>query len=399
MDKGTIIYIGGFELPDKNAAAQRVITNGKLLHSLGYSLFYLGVDHTLNSDNYIEDTSLKNWDYKSWKVKYPKTIIEWINYLSDITIIKELIEKVLPENPEIIIAYNYPSYALAKLLKYCKLNKIILISDCTEWYEASGNILFRIIKNMDTILRMRWVHKKLNGIIAISRFLFDYYNNSVDNVLYLPPLVDLADEKWQCDKEVQSETRKLIYAGSPGSGGKDRLDKIINALSKLKDLNVNNFHLQVIGITEEQYLSDFNINDLPENFRDIVTFSGRISHGETIKAISNSDYFIFIRDNNRVTIAGFPTKFVESISCGVPVLTNDNSNIRDYLCEGKNGYILDTSSETSLVNSLAVALSQSGEKVADMKVNCISEQPFEYSKYKDQFQRFIDDIKLLNQSK
>ena len=31
MEKGTILYIGGFELPDKNAAAHRVLSNGKIL--------------------------------------------------------------------------------------------------------------------------------------------------------------------------------------------------------------------------------------------------------------------------------------------------------------------------------------------------------------------------------
>ncbi|MCK9163882.1 MAG: hypothetical protein M0O93_06000 [Bacteroidales bacterium] len=38
----TILYIGGFELPDKNAAAQRVISNGKILRDLGFNVVYIG---------------------------------------------------------------------------------------------------------------------------------------------------------------------------------------------------------------------------------------------------------------------------------------------------------------------------------------------------------------------
>ena len=41
--KKAILYIGGFELPDKNAAAQRVVANGKLFTELGYSVYYIGV--------------------------------------------------------------------------------------------------------------------------------------------------------------------------------------------------------------------------------------------------------------------------------------------------------------------------------------------------------------------
>ena len=32
----SILYLGGFELPDKNAAAQRVMANAKLLREMGF---------------------------------------------------------------------------------------------------------------------------------------------------------------------------------------------------------------------------------------------------------------------------------------------------------------------------------------------------------------------------
>ena len=43
MAKGTIIYMGNFALPDKNAAAHRVMINGKIFKDLGYRVAYLGV--------------------------------------------------------------------------------------------------------------------------------------------------------------------------------------------------------------------------------------------------------------------------------------------------------------------------------------------------------------------
>ena len=36
-----ILYIGGFELPDKNAAAQRVVGNSYILKNLGYEIIFL----------------------------------------------------------------------------------------------------------------------------------------------------------------------------------------------------------------------------------------------------------------------------------------------------------------------------------------------------------------------
>ena len=44
--KGTIIYYGGFSLPDKNAAANRVVSNGKIFKALGYNVVFLGADYS-----------------------------------------------------------------------------------------------------------------------------------------------------------------------------------------------------------------------------------------------------------------------------------------------------------------------------------------------------------------
>lgn len=44
--KGTILYIGGFELPDKNAAAQRVVANAKALRDLNYNVVFIGITKT-----------------------------------------------------------------------------------------------------------------------------------------------------------------------------------------------------------------------------------------------------------------------------------------------------------------------------------------------------------------
>ena len=42
MSKGTIIYYGGFTLPDKSASANRVVSNGKIFASLGYETVFVG---------------------------------------------------------------------------------------------------------------------------------------------------------------------------------------------------------------------------------------------------------------------------------------------------------------------------------------------------------------------
>ena len=47
MNKEYILYIGGFELPDKNAAAHRVLSNAKALRDSGKNVILVGINKDL----------------------------------------------------------------------------------------------------------------------------------------------------------------------------------------------------------------------------------------------------------------------------------------------------------------------------------------------------------------
>jgi len=281
-----ILYVGGFELPDKNAAAQRVSVNGRLLRDLGYDVSFLGITHSNRSTEKDKSFYSENRDNTVWNRKYPETYIDWVRYSSSIKKIKIIIQEHSSKKPVAIIAYNYPSLALFRLSKYCKKSKIALIADCTEWSLCSEKTVLGIIRSIDTFLRMRWIHKSLDGVIVISSFLYNYYNPKTKNVFLLPPLVDKTDIKWKDpinDKE--GGVVNLVYAGSPGAGNKDRLDLIIKYLNKVK--GGSPFQLTIIGVTKKQYLISFGLNSLPGEMVDRVSFKGRLSRLETIKYIQS----------------------------------------------------------------------------------------------------------------
>ena len=60
--KGSIIYYGGFALPDKNAAANRVVSNGKLFDSLGYKTIFWSIAYVdwYKDKSFGKDYVLKN---------------------------------------------------------------------------------------------------------------------------------------------------------------------------------------------------------------------------------------------------------------------------------------------------------------------------------------------------
>ncbi len=373
MSKGTVLYIGGFEMPDKNPAAHRVIANGKLLRELGYNVVYIDVQKDVDNIINIIETKRQEFGFDTYSIAYPKVKKDWLHYLTDIIKFKEIYN--LYENVEMVICYNYQAIALNKIRKFCKKRRVKVVADCTEWYSAKGSgLIFYLIKGLDTFLRMRIIHKKLDGMIAISSYLEKYYKTHL-NTIKIPPLVDVNDKKWSNNYTRHNDKIKFIYAGSP-SKNKEYLDKAVNAIESLstdKEIQFN-----IYGIVEEEYINIFD-----KNYRKIVggriSFCGRVSNAECTEALKNSDYMFAIRPRHRVVNAGFPTKVVEGITSRTKVLCNDYSDVKDFIIGGCNGYIMD-------IDNISADL----QNIIDNDCGLFNEDnPFDYRNFRSILKKFL----------
>ena len=220
--------------------------------------------------------------------------------------------------------------------------------------------------------------KRMDGVIAISRYLYNYYSRYT-NAILVPPTVDLTNIKFNRERQLVARTPvKLVYAGTGGCI-KDRLDDIIYAV-----IVVDNVELTVVGLTKEQYEQVYGKLPICHN----VYFKGRVSHQEAVNTVCNADFQVLVRKNTLKNKAGFPTKFVESMSCCTPLIATLSSNIGDYLVDGKNGFIVDD--RNSLQSVLEKVSKLSNEEVIEMKENCRNFIGFDYRCYKEEF------LKLFN---
>ncbi len=371
MEKKKILYIGRFELPDKEATANRVVANAKLLRDIGYEVVLAGwSDEVSTSDGWIER---QYYGFRCYEKHKAKTSYEKYKMFSDSAPEESLLKR---ERFDILIAYDFPAVALKKLVELCRKNKICYIADVSEWYTNSNkNPIFRVVRAYDSYLRMKVLHKKTDGLIAISRYLQDYYASECDTIL-VPPLVDIEDEKWNIQKKEHMESGlHLVYAGWP-SRTKERLDLLVKAVSELSESFP--IYLDIYGVSEKNYADIYGAGG--EEIDKHVRFHGRVSHVETIKAVKSADYSVIIRESNRKNNAGFPSKLVESVSCGTAVLTTPISNVSDFVGEGKNGYII---SIDSICEDLKYAF-ENRESV------CVNKEAFDYRTYKDNMKKFIE---------
>ena len=378
MSKGTIFYIGGFILPDKNAAAHRVINNAKALREIGYNVVFINKIY----DKSIKVCSKKKIEYfgfECWDILSKQSKINTIKTLYDISELK--IIHIHYSNLKAIIAYNFPAVALHKAKKYCSKKGIKCLADITEWYGLKGRgFLNMIAKGIDSFIRMRIINKKLDGLIVISEYLQNYYKQQ-KSVVCIPPLVDIDDKKWKISETTEKSTINFIYAGTATSE-KERLDIIVKAVIKFsKDYPIV---LNIVGITETQFLSIYKIKDsAADNIKSrAIIFHGKVAHEAAITLVKQADFTLIIRDDNRVTRVGFPTKFVESIACSTPVISSDNSDLKNYIKHGSNGYIVDIANfQEDFENILKNPAEVSVEKTL-----------FHYKNYVKLFESFIDGV-------
>lgn len=384
MSKGTILYVGGFELPDKNAAAHRVISNGKLFQKVGYDMLFLDVSKTNRKGLFNKGTF---FGFETWSIAYPENKREWMKYLTDITHIQDLIE--LNNDIKIIIAYNFPSIALYKLIAYSKQKGIKLIGDCTEWYTTKGNsFVFNIIKMMDTNLRMRVFQKKMDGLIVISRYLEKYYTGKV-NVLRLPPLVDINDMKWLAHETNQINDKiRCVYSGTIGVN-KDDIDQIIDLLYEMNMLKTVKF--EIVGVSKSEYVIAYPRQTEIINETENIIFHGRKSHVESLNILKQADFSIIFRRSNLTTNAGFSTKFVECTTCGIPVITTDTSDIREYLVHAYNGILIDENFSANTQKCIQEVVENKKDILRRLKENAEEcRDTFHFEKYFDETVCFLN---------
>lgn len=376
MDKSEIkeiLYIGGFELPDRNAAAQRVVANARLFLSLGYNVTF--VEAIEGQDAVIAHREpcfgFEHWSIrKSNKMRYAiNEVIEIADKMSNLTF---------------IVAYNYPAISLMKLRRYFQGEGVKVIADATEWYNPQGgSIIHDCVKRFDTFLRMKVVHPRIDGVIAISTYLYKYYEKKVNTVL-IPPLVDINESKWNtCIESGDKNKIRIVYAGSPGRY-KDKLNLILQAMKKV---HIGSFAFRVVGLTKKQYLNYYPDDELLlEDLSTSITFLGRITHEETIQEVRNADFSLFYREKTRVTDAGFPTKFTEAISCGTPVITNHTSDLDKYLVDGINGFwIDDLEKDLERISKLDI------KTLKNMKAN-VERCTFDCHNYQENMKQFLNAI-------
>lgn len=369
--KGTIVYYGGFALPDKSASANRVVSNGKLFSSLGYETVFLGSDYENRFDG------VKKLSENMYLETHPVSSKDWLNSIVSFSNLKDFVSRY--QGVKMVILYNVPCITLYLAKKYFAQKGISVAYDCTEWTQfTEGSFLKKAFKFVDEFFIRKFAHKVADKMIVISNLMEKKYI-SHKKLLKLPPLVDVTDEIWHQPIEKDEKCFTFCFAGFP-DGNKDSLDKVVEAFQLL---DTQRFKLNVVGVTDGDFAKLYPNTKVSDKSN--ISFLGKQTHRDTIKYVLNSDCYIFIRMSDRRNNAGFPTKFAESFTCGVPIITTDVSDIKDYIADSSDSIVLHDTETTNIYNAMIKVFENNNSKnIKTLKTN------FYYTEYKQKTKQWLE---------
>lgn len=385
MEKRCLLIVSYDKYPNGNAGAVRQHAFAKLYQECGFDVVVVGMGDST-------DFTVKEYDgvkYTSFRRMPNNTINKALNWFLYGRRLRKFIRTCGFEFTDVLFVNTYFSSVLAWIKRYCRKRGIGLFHDSVEWYSPEEFKLKKCdiayVKN--NRLNTKEIDKSFK-VIAISRYLFDHYRSRGIDAIRIPVIMDSKSISYE--KNTRGDKLIVSYAGRIGK--KDYIGNIIRAFLLLSDDEKAKIELRLMGanIDEASQITGISKDDLERN-RDVIHCMGRVPRSVVLQNLQETDFTVLIRGSSlRYARAGFPTKVVESLMSGTPVICNLSSDLDEYLIDGENAVIVKDMDIQSVAQALRSALEIPFEKRKEMQARArkTAEEFFDYRRYVDVFREW-----------
>lgn len=365
------IYIGRVNLPT-DAASIRVYNVGAALKACGHQVDYICQEGIIEGG----ETVLEGSTYYGVFDKTPdkaKLAAEWLFGSMAAARLKEILEKKKYDG---VVLYNVAFHTFRKVLKICRAENLAVIGDITEWYEINPKAgLFSMLYACSVDQRIRKCDYQCDGIIAISNYLENYYKDKVA-VINLPPVFG---GKGKPNTSANSRP-KFFYAGSPSK--KDELSQFIDVLM---EMNSN-------GIVAEMTVVGAPIPSESNQYAEKgVFFLPRMAHKEVLSLLSEQDFSVILRREERYAKAGYSTKVAEALFNGTPVFCNEIGGADMDIESGCNGMKIKSVEAGTIRQAIQQIIDLPQADIGKMKAEAyrMAEKKYSRQSYEECLDRFF----------
>jgi len=356
---------------------------------MGHKVFFIGMGDTPCYDIRM----FKGFKYTSLRINQSQTSFRKSlkNYFGFKHRLKQFIIQYIVENKiDIILVVNIPLNALFFIKRFAKKNKIKLIHDSVEWYSPEQFKLKKfapayILKDLNNRI---FIDKNFK-VITISKYLENHFKSRGIETIRIPVIMDV--NNLGCEKHTSEDKLTILYAGSPGK--KDYLKEVIEGIALLNFDELKKIELRLIGFTLGQMKRELDIDkDVLNKIKSSINILSRVPREIVLKNLMQADFTVLLRSPvQRYAKAGFPTKVVESLASGTPVILNITSDLGDYVKDMEQGLIVAEYSSLAFCDTVRRAIKLTYEQRCEMclKARKCAEKEFDYNKFEKQLSMFV----------
>lgn len=221
-----------------------------------------------------------------------------------------------------IVAYALTD-TFVRALQYVKtinpdINTTIVVPDLPQYMNTSNHksVLYDTLKKLE-IKRINKNKSSIDSYILLTRHMKDYINT--DNYIVIEGIA--SDEFNNIDRgEKEQKVKTILYTGTL-----HQKYGILNLINAFKLINRENYQLVICGDGDSK---EQVIEESKKDKR--IVYKGLLNRKEVLKLQVNSTILINPRQNNEeFTKYSFPSKIIEYLSSGTPVVAYKLDGIPD----------------------------------------------------------------------
>jgi glycosyltransferase involved in cell wall biosynthesis len=377
-----VAYVGPVALPEGAGAARRMLGIAQSIRAAGHEVIFGSGQLTRAGDpDPLDFEGFPVYSLGERTAEHLPPILKHLVYVGMGRKTRDWLEAMVPK-PDVVILYAGFVPYFSRLLPWCRRRGIPLVFDAVEWYEPSsrpgGGRYGPYRWNLELSARHYCV--RCGNIIAISSYLRDYYRSRNCLTVRVPPTLDVSALP-PVEPAADREHLTIGFAGTPGL--MNTFETVVDAVTTLA-LQGKKIRLRVAGMPTERVLrcpamAARGIRELP----DYVDSLGPVSHKEATALVRAADFTVLVRPVVRYSTAGFPTKVVESLAYGTPVICNVTSDLGEHLVDGREAILCSDWSRGSLVAAFERAMLLSSEERHRMRLAARrrAEEAFDYRNF------------------
>lgn len=237
--------------------------------------------------------------------------------------------------------------------------------------------------------------RRYDGVIVISAYLDDYFrrvSRTGTMNLLVPILVDV--EEFECASSATlAEPSTILYAGDLGHVGE--VETLLRVFARLA-VSRGDARLTILGDS-----AGTGRRDELKRTADVlgiggmVEFAGLVPRRDLPERLSRASALVLPRASGAFSTAGFPTKLAEYLATGRPVVVTAVGDIRRYLHDGQDAFLVPPDDEEAFRSRLEYVLDHPDEAAAvGLRGRGLARREFDYKTHGLRIARFLADLKL-----